>query len=172
MSTRSSATVRRATIASSAATPPPAIRTRCRYRLEFTLFAPPAAVGAALPAVGLPRDGRKPVDDRLPGSERPQVVRISDDSMQEVVEPAALEHEDDLVAGQIDRVTVEPELVRVERRARLDELGCALFGVWLELRDHGNTLHDCSFPLPAMVVSRPRRRIRAAADLATENYGP
>jgi hypothetical protein len=67
-------------------------------------------------------------------------------------------------------MAVEPELVRIERWAGLDELGGALLGVWLEPCDHGKTLHDCSFPLPAMVVSHRKHRIRAAADLATENY--
>ena len=50
--------------------------------------------------------------------------------MQELVEPAAFEDEDGLVSRQIDRMTIEPELVRIEWWTRLDELGSALLDVW------------------------------------------
>src|SRR5215208_1586681 len=122
MSTRSSASLRRASIASSAATPPPAIRTRCRSRSEGTLLAPPFAIRASLPAVRLAGDSWEPFDDRLPRPEHAQVVQ-----------PAAFEHEDGLVTGEIDGMAFEPEPVRIEWWARLDELDCALFGLWLEL---------------------------------------
>ena len=75
----------------------------------------------ARPEVALVREARRPFNEQAPRAERRGAHRVVDDVVDDPLHLGRLEQEDDLARRQVRGVPVQPDVLRIEWRALVQE---------------------------------------------------